>query len=129
MSFILVANIDEALRKSQRRGAKVLLTKQAVPGMGWADGLRARRPRPGPLAGESAGPAALSDAQPSSIRRGYGESVRRPNLKVLAVMSFGIVAAVAAALGCPVFRNPGNYLSAGGVVGYLKYVVDVHRKH
>ncbi len=53
---------------------------------------------------------------------------RRPSLKLVAVMSFGVVAAVAAALGCPVFRNPGNYLSAGGVVGYLKYVVDVHRK-
>ena len=47
----------------------------------------------------------------------------------LAPAILGIVAAVAAALGCPVFRNPGNYISAGGLVGYLKYVVDVHRKH
>jgi len=35
LSYILVANIDDALRKSERAGAKVLLPKQEVPGMGW----------------------------------------------------------------------------------------------
>ena len=55
--------------------------------------------------------------------------MRRPNLKMIGLAAFGIVAAVAAALGCPVFRNPNSYLSAGGLIGYMKYVVDVHRKH
>ena len=54
--------------------------------------------------------------------------MRVPNLKGIAVAVFVVVAAVAAALGCPVFRNPGTYVSAGGAVGYLKYIVDVHRK-
>ena len=54
--------------------------------------------------------------------------VRLLNLKVIGLAIFAVVAAVAAALGCPVFRNPGTYASAGGAVGYLKYVVDVHRK-
>jgi len=35
LSYLLVANIDEALRKSERAGAKVILEKQEVPGMGW----------------------------------------------------------------------------------------------
>ncbi len=35
VSYILVANIDDALRKSERAGAKILLPKQEVPGMGW----------------------------------------------------------------------------------------------
>jgi len=73
------------------------------------------------------------DARPALARLKYPGGlrglVRRPSLKLLAVMAFGTVAAVAAALGCPVFRNPGNYMSAGGLVGYVKYVVDVHRKH
>ena len=43
--------------------------------------------------------------------------------------AFAVVAAVAAALGCPVFRNPGAYLTAGGAVGYFRHVIDVHRKH
>ena len=54
--------------------------------------------------------------------------VRLLNLKVIGLAIFAVVAAVAAVLGCPVFRNPGTYASAGGAVGYLKYVVDVHRK-
>jgi ferric-dicitrate binding protein FerR (iron transport regulator) len=54
---------------------------------------------------------------------------RRWNVKMIALASFGAVAAVAAALGCPVFRNPANYLTAGGAIGYLKHVVDVHRRH
>lgn len=52
-----------------------------------------------------------------------------PNLKALLVASFVAVAAVAAALGCPVFRNPANYAGAGGIVGYLRYVAAVHRRH
>lgn len=54
---------------------------------------------------------------------------RRLNVKMIAIASFGVVAAVAAALGCPVFRNPANYIGAGGAIGYLKHVVDVHRRH
>jgi|GEM_PF-3067684 len=53
----------------------------------------------------------------------------RENLKLLALSLFAVVAAVAAALGCPVFRNPGSYLAAGGVAGYLRHLVDVHRRH
>lgn len=54
---------------------------------------------------------------------------RRWNVKMIAIAAFGGIAAVAAALGCPVFRNPANYLSAGGAIGYLKHVVDLHRQH
>ncbi len=43
--------------------------------------------------------------------------------------AFAVVAAVAAALGCPVFRNPGAYVTAGGAVGYFRHFIDVHRKH
>jgi hypothetical protein len=43
-------------------------------------------------------------------------------------MSFGVLAAVAAALGCPVFRNPGSYIAAGGTVGYIRHLIDVHRR-
>jgi len=35
---------------------------------------------------------------------------------------------LSAALGCPFFGNPENYMSAGGVVGYVQHHVDVHRK-
>lgn len=51
----------------------------------------------------------------------------RVNLKLLAVSLFAVIAAVAAALGCPVFRNPGSFLAAGGVAAYLRHIVDVHR--
>ncbi len=55
--------------------------------------------------------------------------MKTPNIKALLVAGFVVMAAVAAALGCPVFRNPANYAGAGGIVGYLRYVVAVHRKH
>lgn len=55
--------------------------------------------------------------------------MKRPNLRSLGIVAFIIVGAVSAALGCPFFRNPQNYATAGGMVGYLKYVVDVHKKH
>jgi len=55
--------------------------------------------------------------------------MKTPNVKAILVAAFVAVAAVAAALGCPVFRNPANYAGAGGLVGYLRYVAAVHRKH
>jgi len=55
--------------------------------------------------------------------------MKRPNLRSLGVILFIVVGAVSAALGCPFFRNPENYATAGGMVAYLKYVVDVHKKH
>jgi hypothetical protein len=55
--------------------------------------------------------------------------VKRPSLKGVAVAAFFALAAISAALGCPFFRNPANFTTAGGMVGYLRYVVDVHRKH
>jgi len=58
-----------------------------------------------------------------------GTRMKIPNVKAVLIASFVAIAAVAAALGCPVFRNPANYAGAGGIVGYLRYVVAVHRKH
>ena len=55
--------------------------------------------------------------------------MKRPNLQSLAVAIFVAVGVVSAALGCPFFRNPANYASAGGMVGYLKYAANAHRKH
>jgi hypothetical protein len=55
--------------------------------------------------------------------------MKLPNLKAVLIASFVAIAAVAAALGCPVFRNPTSYAGAGGLVGYLRYVVAVHRNH
>lgn len=52
----------------------------------------------------------------------------RLNAKAVVIAVFAIVVAVAAALGCPVFRNPGAYMSAGGAIAYLRHVVDVHRR-
>ncbi len=52
----------------------------------------------------------------------------RLNLKALGIAVFAVVAAVAAAFGCPVFRNPGAYVSVGGAVAYLRNVVDLHRR-
>ncbi|HLB68105.1 MAG TPA: hypothetical protein VJN63_06545 [Thermoplasmata archaeon] len=49
-------------------------------------------------------------------------------LAYLAAAVFAVVAGVAAALGCPVFRNPQAYITAGGAVGYLRHVIDVHRR-
>ena len=57
------------------------------------------------------------------------DGMKTPNIKALLVAGFVVMAAVAAALGCPVFRNPANYAGAGGIVGYLRYVVAVHRRH
>jgi len=55
--------------------------------------------------------------------------MKRPNLRSLSVVLFIVVGAVSAALGCPFFRNPENYATAGGMFAYMRYVVDVHRKH
>ena len=55
--------------------------------------------------------------------------MKRPNLRSLGVVGFIILGAVSAVLGCPFFRNPENYATAGGMVAYMKYVVDVHKKH
>jgi len=54
--------------------------------------------------------------------------VKLPSLRMLGVVGFVALAAVATALGCPFFRNPGNFASTGGLIGYVRYVVDVHRK-
>jgi hypothetical protein len=54
--------------------------------------------------------------------------MKRPSLKGLGVLAFILIAAVSAALGCPFFRNPANFATAGGMVGYFRYIVDVHRK-
>jgi hypothetical protein len=35
VNYIGVANVDEFVRKAERLGAKVLMPKQPVPGMGW----------------------------------------------------------------------------------------------
>ena len=58
-----------------------------------------------------------------------GKAMKRPNLRSLSVVLFIIVGAVSAVLGCPFFRNPENYATAGGMFAYMRYVVDVHRKH
>lgn len=54
--------------------------------------------------------------------------MKRLSLKGLGVVVFIVVAAVSAALGCPFFRNPANFTTAGGMAGYLRYIVDAHRK-
>ena len=86
------------------------------------------------------GEASLEDGTPSPTLHWMGGPklyvgepkslgpMKRPNLKGLGVVLFVIIGAVSAALGCPFFRNPANFATAGGMVGYLKYVVDVHRK-
>jgi len=35
VTYILVENIDEALRTCERAGARILMPKEEVPGMGW----------------------------------------------------------------------------------------------
>lgn len=52
----------------------------------------------------------------------------RLSLKGLAVVGFIVLGAVSAALGCPFFRNPANFTTAGGMAGYLRYLVDAHRR-
>lgn len=54
--------------------------------------------------------------------------MKRPNWRALGLLGFIPLGALSAALGCPFFRNPANYMSAGGVVGYVQHLVDVHRK-
>ena len=56
------------------------------------------------------------------------DGVKLSSLRMLGVVVFVALAAVATALGCPFFRNPGNFASTGGLIGYVRYVVDVHRK-
>lgn len=68
----------------------------------------------------------LNVGEPKS---GVSVPMKRPNLRSLSVVLFIIVGAVSAALGCPFFRNPENYATAGGMFAYMRYVVDVHRKH
>ncbi|HYS74176.1 MAG TPA: hypothetical protein VEO96_09405 [Thermoplasmata archaeon] len=53
--------------------------------------------------------------------------MKLPSLRTLGVVGFLALAAVATALGCPFFRNPGNFASTGGLIGYVRYVVDIHR--
>jgi len=54
--------------------------------------------------------------------------MKRPNWKAIGFLAFIAVGAVSAALGCPFFRNPQNYMSAGGFVGYVQHLISVHRK-
>lgn len=54
--------------------------------------------------------------------------MKTPRLKLVGVIGFIALAAIATALGCPFFRNPANYASAGGFVGSLRYLVEIHRK-
>ena len=54
--------------------------------------------------------------------------MKRPNWKALGLLAFIAVGAVSAALGCPFFRNPQNYVSAGGFVGYVERLIAVHRR-
>ena len=46
----------------------------------------------------------------------------------IALSLYGAVLGLLAALGCPFFRNPQNYMSAGGFVGYVQHLISVHRK-
>ena len=55
-------------------------------------------------------------------------SMKRPNWRALGLIGFIALGAVSAALGCPFFRNPENYVSAGGMFGYMQHLVEVHRK-
>ncbi len=54
--------------------------------------------------------------------------MKRPNWRALGVLGFIVTGAVSAALGCPFFRNPANFTSAGGLAAYLERLVAVHRK-
>lgn len=54
--------------------------------------------------------------------------MKRSTLNGLGVVAFVILGAVSAALGCPFFRNPQNYVAAGGMVGYLQHLIEVHRR-
>jgi len=62
------------------------------------------------------------------MRAESGTTMKRPNWKALGILAFLALGAVSAALGCPFFRNPENYMSAGGLVGYVQHLVSVHRK-
>lgn len=53
--------------------------------------------------------------------------MKRPNWRALGLIGFIALGAVSAALGCPFFRNPENYVSAGGMFGYMQHLVEVHR--
>jgi len=55
-------------------------------------------------------------------------SMKRPNWRALGLLAFIALGAVSAALGCPFFRNPANFTSAGGLAGYVEHLVAVHRK-
>src|SRR2546430_13519198 len=69
-----------------------------------------------------------ANPQKISARAEFGVTMKRPNWKAIGFLAFIALGAVSAALGCPFFRNPQNYMSAGGLVGYLQHLVSVHRK-
>ena len=75
-------------------------------------------------------PTALSKPNPQKIsaRADCGMPMKRPNWKAIGFLAFIALGAVSAALGCPFFRNPQNYMSAGGFVGYVQHLISVHRK-
>ncbi len=54
--------------------------------------------------------------------------MKRPSWKTLGLIGFILLGAVSAALGCPFFRNPENYVAAGGFAGYVQHLIDAHRK-
>jgi len=62
------------------------------------------------------------------VRADSGMPMKRPNWKAIGFLAFIALGAVSAALGCPFFRNPQNYMSAGGFVGYVQHLISVHRK-
>ncbi len=63
-----------------------------------------------------------------SMRPESGMAMKRPNWKAIGFVAFIVLGAVSAALGCPFFRKPQNYMSAGGLVGYIQHLISVHRK-
>ncbi len=54
--------------------------------------------------------------------------MKRPNWRALGLVAFIALGAVSAALGCPFFRNPANFTSAGGFAGYVGHLIAVHRR-
>jgi hypothetical protein len=54
--------------------------------------------------------------------------MKRLNWRALGLLGFIALGAVSAVLGCPFFRNPANFTSAGGLAGYVGHLIAVHRK-